>query len=57
MLNLPAKGWSQIGINDTVSGGYIKWRPQTLSSSYCYAVVVDNTSNDGTFIPALSYIP
>ena len=57
VLNLPAKGWSQIAINDPVSGGYIKWRPQTLSSCYCYAVVVDNTSNDGTFIPALSYIP
>jgi hypothetical protein len=56
-LNLPEKGWSQIGINDTVSGGYIKWRPQTQSSCYCYAVVVDNNSNDGTFIPALSYIP
>lgn len=56
-LNLPEKGWSQIGISDTVSGGYIQWRPQSQSSCYCYAVVVDNNSNDGTFIPALSYIP
>lgn len=54
-LNLPVKGWSQFGISDTVSGD--QWRPLSLSSCYCYAVVVDNNSNDGTFIPALSYIP
>jgi len=54
-LNLPANGWSQIGISDPVTGGYIVWQPQT--SCYCYAVVVDNKSNDGTFINATKYVP
>ena len=50
LINLPTDGWNQIGINDSVSGGYIRWRP--ASTAYCYAVVVDNTSNDGSLIPA-----
>ena len=54
-MNFPGNGWSQIGISDTVSGGYIRWQP--LASCYCYAVVVDNTSNDGTFINATKYVP
>jgi hypothetical protein len=54
-ISLPGNGWAQTGISDTVSGGYILWQPQ--SSCYCYAVVVDNTSNDGTFINASRYVP
>ena len=54
-INLAGNGWSQIGISDTVFGGYILWQPQ--ASCYCYAVVVDNTSNDGTFINANKYVP
>ena len=54
-LNLPGNGWSQIGISDAVFGGYILWQPQ--ASCYCYAVVVDNASNDGTFINATKYVP
>lgn len=48
-------GWGQIGVADGVTGGYIRWRPQ--QSCLCWAVVVDNTSNDGSFIPARQYIP
>jgi hypothetical protein len=33
-------------------GGYIP-----VSAAYCYAVVVHDTSNDGTFIPAVNYVP
>lgn len=54
-MNLAGNGWSQIGIGDAVSGGYILWRPQ--APCYCYAVVVDNISNDGTFINATKYVP
>ncbi len=52
---LSAKTWNQVPVPASVIGGFIKWRVQ--SSAYCYAVVVDNTSNDGTFIPASDFIP
>lgn len=54
-LSLPAQSWLQMPMGSPVSGGSIKWRAQ--APAYCYAVVVDNTSNDGTFIPATNYIP
>ena len=47
--------WTQVNLPNSVSGGYIRWRP--VSAAYCYAVVVNNTSNDGTFIPAVNYVP
>ena len=43
------------GYTANISGGYILWQPQ--ASCYCYAVVVDNTSDDGTFINAIKYVP
>ncbi len=54
-LTLAAKSWNQVAIPVTVTGGFIKWRLQ--SAAFCYAVVVDNKSNDGTFIPASDYVP
>lgn len=54
-LSLPPQGWLQMPMGSPVSGGTLKWR--AAGPAYCYAVVVDNTSNDGTFIPATSYIP
>lgn len=53
-LGLAENGWIQGPVNETVTGGYIKWR--ATAPAYCYAVVVDNTSNDGTFIPATAYV-
>ena len=47
--------WGQVPLDTFVTGGYIAWKPS--SSAYCYAVVVNNTSNDGSFIPAASYVP
>jgi hypothetical protein len=47
--------WTQVNLPNLVSGGYIRWRP--VSAAYCYAVVVNNQSNDGTFIPAINYVP
>lgn len=52
---LPGGSWGQVPFDTFVNGGYISWKPSSLA--YCYAVVVNNTSNDGSFIPATSYVP
>jgi hypothetical protein len=46
LLSLPlaANGWDQTRVTGFVSNGYVRWRPQ--AECHCYAVVVDNTSND-----------
>ena len=49
-LTVPASGWAQGGVIQTVSGGYLVWRLQFGVSPNCFAVVVDNQSNDGSFI-------
>lgn len=49
-LSVPASGWAQNGILQDVSGGYLIWRLQSGVSPNCFAVVVDNESNDGSFI-------
>jgi hypothetical protein len=49
-LTLASQGWNQVAISSNVTGGYIKFIP-TLPA-YCFAVVVNNTSNDGNFIQA-----
>jgi hypothetical protein len=54
-LNLPAKAWGQTGIPSVVSDGYVQFDPS--DSAVCYAVVVDNTTNDGHFISAAEYRP
>jgi hypothetical protein len=56
-INLTVGGgsWIQGPLPNAVSGGYIRWR--VAGSAYCYAVVVNNTSNDGTFVPAVNYLP
>jgi hypothetical protein len=54
-LTVGGGSWTQVSLPNAVSGGYIRWRP--VSAAYCYAVVVNNTSNDGTFIPAVNYLP
>lgn len=54
-LNLAANGWGQTSINAIVSGGYVVFEPQ--EAAVCYAVVVDNSTNDGRFISAAEYTP
>jgi hypothetical protein len=49
-LTVPASGWAQGGVIQAVSGGYLVWRLQSGLSPSCFAVVVDNHSNDGSFI-------
>lgn len=54
-LNLPAHAWGQTAVSTIVTGGYIEFEPS--DAAVCYAVVVDNTTNDGRFIPAAEYRP
>jgi len=54
-LNLPANAWGQTAINAIVSGGYLTFEPQ--EAAVCYAVVVDNVTNDARLIPAAEYKP
>lgn len=54
-LDMQGSSWKQVGMATAVTGGYIRWRP--LKDAYCYAVVVNNASNDGTFIPTQEYLP
>jgi hypothetical protein len=49
-LTVPASGWAQNEILQDVSGGYLIWRLQLGVSPNCFAVVVDNQSNDGSLI-------
>jgi len=46
-FNLAAFGWSQYGVNLSLTNGGI--RIDATRNAVCYAVEVDNTSNDGTF--------
>ena len=54
-LNLAANAWSQTALNTIVSGGYVRFNPS--DAAVCYAVVVDNLTNDGRFISAAEYRP
>jgi hypothetical protein len=54
-LNLAANAWGQAGIPTIVSNGYVQFDPS--DSAVCYAVVVDNATNDGRFIMASEYRP
>jgi hypothetical protein len=54
-LNLAANGWGQTAVSSVVSGGTVQFDPS--GSAVCYAVVVDNSSNDGRFISAAEYQP
>ena len=54
-LNLAANAWGQTGISTIVSGGYVQFDP--ADAAVCYAVVVDNSTNDGRLVPAAEYLP
>lgn len=54
-LSLPANGWGQAAVSSIVTGGTVQFDP--ADSALCYAVVVDNSTNDGRFIPAAEYRP
>jgi hypothetical protein len=54
-LNLAPNAWGQTAVNAIVSGGYVQFDPG--DNAVCYAVVVDNSTNDGRFISAAEYRP
>ena len=54
-LNLAPNAWGQAGVSTIVSGGYVQFTP--TDNAVCYAVVVDNTTNDGRFVQAAEYRP
>lgn len=54
-LNLAANAWRQTALNTVVNEGYIRFTPS--DAAVCYAVVVDNFTNDGRFVSAAEYRP
>jgi hypothetical protein len=54
-LNLAANGWGQTSVSTVVSGGNVQFDPS--GAAVCYAVVVDNVTNDGRFISSAEYQP
>jgi hypothetical protein len=52
-LEVPGKGWAQKAVPFLVSSGYVRWgydgdmrgQPPDVS---CFAIVVDNATNDGS---------
>jgi hypothetical protein len=54
-LHLGAHAWGQTGLPVDVSGGYVQFDPSAPAD--CYAVVVNNTTNDGRVIAAVEYTP
>lgn len=54
-MALAANAWGQAGVPQSVTGGYVRFEPQ--DNAVCYAVVVNNQTNDGRFIQAVEYAP
>ena len=54
-LSVPPNAWAQAAIPASLSGGFVRFRPS--QPAYCYAVVVNNTTNDGHFILASEFTP
>ena len=52
-FNLRPAGWEQKALTVPVTNGTIRWKMP--DDAYLYAVTVDNTSNDGTMMPAVDY--
>lgn len=54
-LVLAPNGWGQAAVTSAVSGGTAQFDPS--DNAVCYAVVVDNATNDGRFVAATEYQP
>jgi hypothetical protein len=54
-LNLAANAWGQTAVTTTVSNGTIQFDP--AGAAVCYAVVVQNATNDAHFVAAAEYAP
>jgi hypothetical protein len=50
-LFVPAYGWAQAPVPYTVTDGYINWSGQfNAAYVFCFAINVNNRSNDGTYL-------
>jgi len=54
-LNLPANAWGQTAVTSVVTNGLVKFEPS--DSAVCYAVVVNNGTNDGHLVAATEFRP
>jgi hypothetical protein len=54
-LSVPPNAWAQAAIPASLAAGYVRFRPS--QPAYCFAVVVNNTTNDGHFILASEFTP
>jgi len=54
-IDLAANAWSQTALSTIVSEGYVRFTPS--DAAVCYAVVVDNFTNDGRFVSAAEFRP
>jgi hypothetical protein len=54
-FNLAGDAWGQLPLSAIVTNGFVQFDPE--DSAVCYAVVVDNATNDGRFISAAEYQP
>jgi len=54
-LSAPPNAWVQTAVPANLAAGYVRFRPS--QPAYCFAVVVNNTTNDGHFIPATEFTP
>jgi len=54
-ITLAPNAWTQTAVNTIVVGGYIQFEPSEAAA--CYAVVVNNLTNDGRFSEAAEYRP
>lgn len=54
-MNLAGNAWGQTAVNSQITDGYIQFDP--ADAAVCYAVVIDNGTNDGRFISATEYRP
>lgn len=54
-LAVPPNAWIQTAVSANLAAGYVRFRPS--HPAYCFAVVVNNTTNDGHFITASEFTP
>jgi hypothetical protein len=54
-LTVPPKAWMQAAIPANVPSGYVRFRPAW--PAFCWAVIVNNTTNDGHFVLASEFVP
>lgn len=54
-MTLAAHAWGQAPVTPVVSEGFLRFEPS--DAAVCYAVVVNNATNDGRYIAATEYAP